>query len=133
MLLLLFHDFNGVIKMSKGLNFLYGIIVGGVIGGATTLLTSPTSGKELRKQLLTNSERLVETLTSLKNEGVDLTKTISNSSRQSVTAISEFKNELTQSIDQWNEATKENKKSIQKELSEIEILLANLEKSVQKA
>ncbi len=119
--------------MGKGLNFLYGIIIGGVIGGATTLLTSPTSGKELRKQLHSNSEQLIETLQKLKSDGLDLTNTITSSSKQSITAFSELKKDLVHSFDQWSESTKENKKSIQKELSEIEILLSNLEKSVQKS
>ncbi|MBE4906748.1 YtxH domain-containing protein [Bacillus luteolus] len=119
--------------MGKGLNFLYGIIIGSAIGGATTLLTSPTSGKELRKQLQTNSQHLIETLQKLKSEGLDLSNTITSSSKQSITAISEFKNDLVHSFDQWTESTKENKKSIQKELSEIEILLSDLEKSVRKS
>ena len=51
--------------MGKILNFIFGLLVGGLVGATVALLLAPTSGKEIRAQLQEQTIRLKDEVKSV--------------------------------------------------------------------
>ncbi|WP_226038027.1 YtxH domain-containing protein [Aquibacillus saliphilus] len=118
--------------MANGKSLLLGLIIGGVVGGATTLLSAPTSGKELRNQAKSRGEGLVHSFDKLKNEGIHLTDQIAQTSKEGVSLIKDLSSDMKQSIESWKQTIEPHQKNIQKYLAQIEKSLKELEESTSK-
>ncbi|MDA7025989.1 YtxH domain-containing protein [Bacillus sp. CLL-7-23] len=117
--------------MSKGRSLVAGLLVGGVIGGVTALLTTPTSGKNFRKQLKTNCGKFQDTVNKLKNDGVALKEQVIKTAQEGAEIIKDVGSELQSSIQEWKEAIKPHQQDLKKEIAEIEDKIKQLEKTLQ--
>ncbi|MFS0862513.1 YtxH domain-containing protein [Fredinandcohnia sp. 179-A 10B2 NHS] len=116
--------------MDKTKSLLYGVAIGTVIGGISVLLSTPTTGKDLRKVLRNNQKGLPQVISHVVADGKNLKNKVVSSTKHSVSTISDFSTEVKQSIMDWRQDVEGNQKNIQKELLEIESALQNLEESV---
>ncbi|MCH1626799.1 YtxH domain-containing protein [Fredinandcohnia quinoae] len=118
--------------MTNSKSLLYGVLLGSIIGGVSVLLSTPTSGKELRNIIRKNQKQLTASFSQIATDGQFLKEQVANSTKKSISVITDFSMDVKKSINQWKEDIQENQKSIQKELSEIENAIQNLENTVQK-
>ncbi|WP_449539302.1 YtxH domain-containing protein [Ferdinandcohnia sp. Marseille-Q9671] len=116
--------------MTPTKSLLCGVIVGSIFGGISVLLSTPTSGKEIRKKVKDNQIQITSSLSEVIKEGKKLKEQVALSTKQAANTITEVSGELKSSINLWKKEIEENQKSIQKELLEIENALENLEKKV---
>jgi len=121
---------KGVMNMSRGKSFFLGMLVGGAIGSAVVLLTSPSSGKELRDRIQLNRQKLDDLLNELKTEGSHLKEQITNTAKESIEIVKEVTSDLNKSIQVWKKDIDPHKQAIQQELKEIEAKIKELEESI---
>lgn len=69
--------------------FLLGVIIGGVIGGATALLMAPTSGKKLRRKISDTAEDFYEDAHEYYESGREKVEDIYKEGRKKVSDIVE--------------------------------------------
>ena len=69
--------------------FLLGVIMGGVIGGATALLMAPTSGKKLRRKISDKAEDFYEDAQEYYESGKEKVEDIYKEGRKKVSDIVE--------------------------------------------
>ena len=69
--------------------FLLGVIIGGVIGGATALLMAPTSGKKLRRKISDRAEDFYEDAQEYYESGREKVEDIYKEGRKKVSDIVE--------------------------------------------
>ncbi|WP_044893214.1 YtxH domain-containing protein [Bacillus alveayuensis] len=116
--------------MSRSKSFLLGMVVGGAISGVVSLLSTPSSGKELRNRLNENYKKINDLLTELKNEGSSLKEQITNCAKESIHVVKEVSSDLNQSILAWKKEIEPHKQEIKRELHEIEEKIKELENSL---
>jgi gas vesicle protein len=102
--------------MGKGKSLFVGFLVGSVVAAATTLLTTPKSGNELRKEL-------IDKINYLKKEG----KNISNLSKEGVDTLKEVATDVINVIDNWKEEIEPHKQKILDEIKDIQEALDKME------
>lgn len=117
--------------MSKGnSSFVVGVVVGGVIGSLTMLLSTPKSGSELRSAIKENSRDLSEKLFHLKNEAKDFLSLIETSTKEGTQVVKEFAEDVQKTIHEWKKEIEPHQVNIQREMKEIEETLQQLEEAV---
>ncbi|MFT4416719.1 YtxH domain-containing protein [Fredinandcohnia humi] len=113
--------------MATTKSLLYGVLIGSVIAGITVLLSTPTTGKSIRK-VLKNDHGV--SLTPVLSDGGSLKDQIVDTTKKTIHTLSDISGDVKTSIQSWKKEIKVNQKNIQKELLEIETALQSLEKSV---
>ncbi|MBS3680529.1 YtxH domain-containing protein [Ornithinibacillus massiliensis] len=116
--------------MAKGKSLMLGIMVGGVVGAVTTLLTTPSSGKEFRNKVKDQSQEWMELLENLKLDGLRLKNQIAATSKEGVSLIKDLTHEMKSSIVEWKESVEPHQKNIHQYLEQIESSLKDLEEKV---
>nr|WGD63389.1 YtxH domain-containing protein [Bacillus subtilis] len=118
--------------MASGRSLLTGLFVGGIIGGATVLLTAPSSGKRYkREKMKTNYDSFEETIKRLKSDGLALKDQLIKVAKESTDVIKDVGGELQTSIKKWQEEIKPHQQDLQKEIADIEEKIRQLEKTLQ--
>ncbi len=120
---------SGII-LANGKSFALGILVGGVVGATATLLSTPTSGRELRTKVKDQSLEWKELLENLKLDGLRLKNQIAATSKEGVSLIKDLTHEMKSSIVEWKESVEPHQKSIHQHLEQIETSLKELEEKV---
>ncbi|HEO8421487.1 YtxH domain-containing protein [Niallia sp. FSL W8-0635] len=108
-------------------SFLSGFLIGGIAAGITTLLTTPYSGKEVRKVCSDNGKAFLQHIQELKidlNEIKDSVKTVTVEGK---TVLSDFIKDLKLSIETWQEEVKPHQELLQQELDELQSTINELE------
>ncbi|OZM58152.1 hypothetical protein CIB95_00820 [Lottiidibacillus patelloidae] len=105
--------------MGKGKSLFVGFLVGSVVAAATTLLTTPKSGNEMRKEL-------IDKINYLKKEG----KNISSLSKESVDTLKEVATDVMNVIDNWKEDIEPHKQKILDEIKDIQRAIDAMENKV---
>ncbi|ENH96031.1 hypothetical protein J416_12929 [Gracilibacillus halophilus YIM-C55.5] len=108
-----------------------GVVTGSVIGAATTLLTTPKSGKELRTDVKHRSNEVVQSINHLREEGFDLKDQIAKTSKEGAALIRDLSADVKQSVESWKKTVEPHQKNIQKYLTQIEESLKELEDKTQ--
>lgn len=116
--------------MSKGKYLLIGFVVGGTISAAATLLTTPSSGREIRGQVKEQSLELAKIAEGIMQDAVKLKDQIAKTSVEGVAIITELTQDLKKSIEEWKGAVAPSKESIQSYLEQIESSLKELEEKI---
>jgi gas vesicle protein len=111
---------------------LLGMVVGGIASAVATLLTTPRSGEELRKNLLRSEQEWSLKLTSLRNSIQEVSKEVASATKDSKVVLATFIKDLKISVQAWKESTADNQLAIKKELDSIQETLKNLENDLQK-
>lgn len=113
--------------MINSKSLLLGILAGGVVGAAATLLSTPKSGREVRADVKQRSEDVMQTMNRLRVEGMDLKEQITKTSKEGVALIKDLSNDMKNSIESWKQTVEPHQKNIQKYLTQIETSLKELE------
>jgi gas vesicle protein len=75
--------------MSKSKSMIVGFALGTVVTAAATLLSTPKAGKEVRKDLKNNMDKMKSTLTSIKRDGIQLKEKIKFAKSENADALKE--------------------------------------------
>lgn len=116
--------------MSKGKSLILGFIIGGGIGAATVLLSTPTSGRDLRFKIKQQSLEWKDMVDHLMNDARQLKDQITKTSKEGVALINELTQEMKQSVEEWKSAVEPHQENIHEYLEEIEQSLKELEEKV---
>ncbi|MQR97516.1 YtxH domain-containing protein [Fictibacillus phosphorivorans] len=76
-------------KMSKQKSMVVGFALGTVVTAAATLLSTPKAGKEVRKDLKVNMDKMKSTFSSIKRDGIQLRAKIRFANKEKEEALQE--------------------------------------------
>lgn len=116
--------------MSKGKSLLLGFIIGGTVSAAAALLTTPTSGRELREKVKEQSVEWSKIVNDMIRDGIRLKNLIAKTSKEGVALINELTNEMKTSVEEWKNAIEPHQESIHQYLEEIEASIKDLEEKM---
>jgi gas vesicle protein len=105
--------------MGKGKSLFVGFLVGSVVAAATTLVTTPKTGGQLRKQIIDKVEYL-------KKEG----KNIGSLSKESIDTLKEVATDVITVIDNWKDDVEPHKKKLIDEIKDIQDAIDSMEKKI---
>lgn|SRR5699024_8027153 len=118
--------------MSRGKSLFLGFLVGGTISAAATLLSTPTSGRDLREQIKKQSKDWKETIDDLVHDGLKLKDQIAQTSKEGIALVNELTQEMKKSVEEWKVAVEPHQESIHDYLEQIESSLKDLEEKIKK-
>ena len=75
--------------MSKSKSMVVGFALGTVVTAAATLLSTPKAGKEVRKDLRENMDKMKSTFSSIKRDGIQLKAKIKFANKEKEEAMQE--------------------------------------------
>ncbi|SHM47273.1 YtxH domain-containing protein [Gracilibacillus kekensis] len=113
--------------MINSKSLLIGMLAGGIVSAAATLLSTPKAGKELRTDVKVKSDKAVHYINNLRTEGVDLKEQITKTSKEGAALIKDLSADVKESIESWKKTVEPHQKNIQKYLTQIEESLKELE------
>ena len=110
-------------------SMLIGMAVGSIIGGISTLLSTPSSGRDLRHTLHNNKESLLANINNLKEDSLNVKDQVIKSSVTGKKSISTFSDEMKEPFETWFTETKKSKLKIEEELRQIDQSIQKLEQT----
>lgn len=113
--------------MSKGKSILLGILVGTTASAVTTLLTTPSSGKDVRVRIKDQSFEWKNSIDEIIQEGFNLKDQIAKTSKEGAALINDLTQEMKTSIEEWKIAVEPNQNNIHEYLEQIETSIKDLE------
>lgn len=116
--------------MSNGKSLLLGIMVGGAIGAATTLLTTPSSGRDMRCQVKDQRIEWKTLFNNLKHDGTRLKDQIAKTSMGGASLIKDLTEDMKRSVMEWKNTVEPHQENIHQYLEQIETSLKELENKV---
>lgn len=116
--------------MSKGKSLLIGFVVGGTISAATALLTTPSSGNELRSRVKKQGLEWKGLVDDILKDGWKLKDQIAKTSKEGVALINELTDEMKTSVEEWKDAIEPHQENIHDYLEEIETSIKELEEKM---
>jgi len=117
----------------KAKSLLYGFFIGGAAAGISTLLTSPISGRESRKYVKENMVNVKSQLGTLKNGLIDIKNATAAAATEGKRQIPAFSKGLQASMKDWVIGIQPHQETLQRQLSEIEEALHDLETELRTA
>jgi len=110
-------------------SMLIGMAVGSIIGGISTLLSTPSSGRDLRHTLHNNKESLLANINNLKEDSLNVKDQVIKASDTGKRFISTFSDELKEPFETWVTETEKSKLKIEEELRQIDQSIQKLEQT----
>src|SRR5699024_4243554 len=101
------------------------------LSAATALLTTPTSGRELREKVKEQSSEWKKIVDDIVQDGIRLKDQIAKTSKEGVALINELTNEMKTSVEEWKSAIEPHQENIHEYLEEIEASIKQLEEKMQ--
>ncbi|MCM3717495.1 YtxH domain-containing protein [Fictibacillus phosphorivorans] len=92
--------------MSKSKSMVVGFALGTVVTAAATLLSTPKAGKEVRKDLKENMDKMKSTFSSIKRDGIQLRAKIKFTNRAKEEAMQETAASTIETMDEVEQETK---------------------------
>ncbi|MBM7541505.1 MULTISPECIES: YtxH domain-containing protein [Amphibacillus] len=117
--------------MTNSKSLLLGILAGGVVSAAATLLSAPKSGQETREDIKNHAESVKHSLEKVKVSGKVLSDQIINTSKEGAALIKELSADMKHSVESWKNTIEPHQKNIQLYLTQIEDRLKELEEQTQ--
>ena len=114
----------------NGKHLLLGIIAGAAIAGIGTLLYTPASGKNVRKNLKENKNELQDIYKELKLKVNEMKEESISASKVSKETVKNFIAESKDLVQAWKSDIEPHKNELQKRINEIENSLGELENIV---
>ncbi|MCA0149077.1 YtxH domain-containing protein [Rossellomorea vietnamensis] len=111
----------------------YGLLIGGVVGGVASLLTSPSSGKEIRAQIKDKKDDWTVVIEEMKGHIGELKESIATLSQEGKETVLQLSKDLQASFKQWQASTEPNNQRLQEEIQSIQRTIEELEKSINSA
>ncbi|WP_430787813.1 YtxH domain-containing protein [Virgibacillus flavescens] len=116
--------------MVRGKSLLLGFVIGGVVSASATLLSAPSSGRDLRSRAKVQSTEWKDMISNLKFDGMRLKQQITDTSKEGAALIKDLTQEIKKSVQDWQETVEPHQENIQKYLEQIESSLKDLEEKV---
>jgi len=116
--------------MAKGKSILFGFIVGGAISATTVLLTTPSSGRELRYRVKQQSIEWKKIVDDIIQDGLRLKDQIAKTSKEGVALINDLTQEMKTSVEEWKNAIEPHQENIHEYLEQIEASIKDLEEKI---
>ncbi|MGM8366320.1 YtxH domain-containing protein [Virgibacillus sp. W0181] len=116
--------------MSRSQSLLLGFIIGGTVSAAATLLSTPSSGKDLRGRVKEQSQEWKDMLDNLFQDVLRLKDQIAKTSKEGAALINELTQEMKSSIEEWKVAIEPNQENIREYLEQIESSIKDLEQKI---
>ncbi|MGM0841200.1 MAG: YtxH domain-containing protein [Bacillota bacterium] len=111
----------------------YGLLIGGVVGGVASLLTSPSSGKDIRAQIKDKKDDWTGVIEEMKVNISELKDSIGTLSQEGKETVMQLSKDLQASFKQWQASTEPNNRRLQEEIQSIQRTIEDLEKSINSA
>lgn len=108
-------------------SFLSGFLIGGIAAGITTLLTTPYSGKEVRKACSENGKAFLQHIQELKIDLNEIKNSVKTATVEGKTVLSAFIEDLKLSLETWQVEVKPHQELLQQELDELQSTINELE------
>jgi gas vesicle protein len=125
------YEYYEVINL-KAKSLFYGVVAGSIIGSVSILLTTPSSGKEIRTELKNTKDEWSLMLNELKSNLRKLINSIQFLSKEGKDAAKELTTDLKSSIEQWKQSTEPNNNNLQNEITNIQKTIEELEEKLNK-
>ncbi|MBS4204179.1 YtxH domain-containing protein [Lederbergia citrea] len=109
----------------------YGILIGGVVGAATALLTAPLSGKELRNQVKDAKGEWIRIAQDIKEDAMEIKDSVTKLSIEGKEIIKELASDVKLAVEEWQRDIEPNKDAMREEMREIQHTIAQLEQKLQ--
>jgi len=119
--------------MANSKSLLLGLLAGGVVSAAATLLSTPKSGKNMRADINACSKNVVHSLEKIKDDGKLLSEQIANTSKEGAALIKDLSLDVKHSIESWKSTIEPHQKNIKIYLAQIEERLKELEEQTNPA
>ena len=113
--------------ISKGKSILLGILVGTTASAVATLLTTPSSGKDVRVRIKDQSFEWKDAIDEMIQDGLNLKEQIAKTSKEGAALINDLTQEMKTSIEEWKIAVEPNQENIHNYLEQIETSIKDLE------
>jgi|SRR5690625_2733062 len=117
--------------MSKSKSILLGLLIGGTVSATVTLLSTPASGKVLRRRIIDQSLELKRIIDDIIQEGWYLKNQIAKTSKEGVALINELTTEMKKSVEDWKTAIEPHQENIHDYLEQIESSIKDLEEKIE--
>ncbi|MGF3102102.1 YtxH domain-containing protein [Rossellomorea sp. DUT-2] len=111
----------------------YGLLIGGVVGGVASLLTSPSSGKDIRAKIKDKKDDWTGVIEEMKVNIGELKDSIGTLSQEGKETVMQLSKDLQASFKQWQASTEPNNRRLQEEIQSIQRTIEDLEKSINSA
>ncbi|WP_064092134.1 YtxH domain-containing protein [Rossellomorea aquimaris] len=108
----------------------YGLLIGGVIGGISAILSAPSSGKDLRTQLKDKKDDWSQVFEDMKIHIGEIKDSIGTLSQEGKETVIQLSKDLQTSFKQWQASTEPNNQQLQEELQAIQKSIEDLENSL---
>ncbi|HEX6593590.1 MAG TPA: YtxH domain-containing protein [Bacillota bacterium] len=118
--------------MAKRKSLLLGILVGSTVGATITLLSAPSSGKQLRHNIKLQGIEWKTTLEKMKEESLRLKNQIVQTSKEGAVLMKDLTRDMKNSVVEWRKTVEPHQENIYEYLEQIESSLKALEEKVQK-
>ncbi|MFC2949984.1 YtxH domain-containing protein [Virgibacillus sediminis] len=116
--------------MTRGKSIFLGLIIGGSVSAAVTLLSTPSTGREIRSRMKEQGYEARNFLYSLKLDVQRLKDQLADTSKEGIVMIRELTEEMKDSIAEWRNTVEPHQENIQQYLEQIESSLKDLEDKV---
>lgn len=116
--------------MANGKSLFLGVLVGSAAGALATLLSTPSSGRDLRIRVKEQSLEWKELIESVKQDGLRLKRQIAETSHEGATLMKNLTEEMKKSVDEWKQAVAPHQENIHEYLGQLEASLKDLEDKV---
>lgn len=116
----------------KASTFFIGLATGLAAGAATTLFSTPQSGKELRTSVKTASSDWKEKLADVKEQLNGLKESVNNLKLEAKSQVPAAVDGLKQSMEEWQNSTAPAKEHLQLEIMAIQNAIEELQNSISK-
>jgi|SRR5690625_259531 len=116
--------------MSNGKYLILGFIIGGTISAATTLLTTPTSGKNVRTRVMEQGLEWKGIVDDIIQDTLRLKDQLAKTSKEGVALINELTEDMKTSVDEWKNAIEPHQDNIYEYLEQIESSIKDLEQKI---
>src|SRR5699024_6087151 len=113
--------------MSKRKSILLGLLVCTTTSCVVTLLTTPSSGKDVRVSIKDQSIEWKNSIDNIIQEGLNLKNQIAKTSKEGAALINELTQEMQTSIEEWKIAVEQIQNNIHDYLEHIKVSIKDLE------
>src|SRR5699024_8808354 len=113
--------------MSKGKSILLGLLVGTTTSAVVTLLTTPSSGKDVRVRIKDQSIEWKNSIDNIIQEGLNSKNQIAKTYKEDQEIINKHTQEKQTSIEEWKNAVEPSQNNIHEYLEQIEVSIKDLE------
>ncbi|GAA0596178.1 YtxH domain-containing protein [Virgibacillus siamensis] len=109
-----------------------GVMVGGAISTAATLLSTPASGKDFRNRAKDQGIEWKQMFGNLKQDALRLKNQLTKTSKEGAALVKELTQEMKNSVEEWKLAVEPHQENIYEYLDQIESSLKDLEEKIDK-